>query len=581
MSNPNSQESTTLVTKSEAIVDRPVEDEYVESDCSDEYYMESEDMVGYDDGWDEASGDITKKFNQMREQARQAMAHATKAGSTTTTAGASTDATTSSGAVIAAAKTKKIGGKLAELNKYASRIHLDDGSKMNVPTSVVNDIKMSSKKAQGNSSTPQKDKSDRATTEQVLDPRTRMILLKMLNQGTIYEVNGCISTGKEANVYHAVTEDGEHRAIKIYKTSILIFKDRDRYVSGEYRFRHGYSRHNPRKMVRLWAEKELRNLKRLHSAGIPCPEPLVLRQHVLVMRFLGSQDGWAYPRLKDAQISMQKFGKLYWQLVRDMRVMYQVCHLVHADLSEYNILYHSGVLYIIDVSQSVEHDHPYALDFLRHDCNNVTEYFRRREVQVMSLRQLFDFITDPNTGTSTDEIDAELEKINKNLIALSPEELEKQKIDDQVFRQSYIPRSLDEVIDYERDADKLTRGEDEDILYTRMIGLRIKSDADKNTAQNGDYSDDDDEDDSDFDSDSGPDNSAEDDDSDGDSNSESESSFAEKDHAPKGKRFEDRKAKKERKQAVKEAKREKRKTKMPKAVKKRKEKATSGKKSKK
>ena len=27
-----------------------------------------------------------------------------------------------------------------------------------------------------------------------------------------------------------------------------------------------------------------------------------------------------------------------------------------------------GVLYIIDVSQSVEHDHPFALDFLRFDC---------------------------------------------------------------------------------------------------------------------------------------------------------------------------------------------------------------------
>ncbi len=28
------------------------------------------------------------------------------------------------------------------------------------------------------------------------------------------------------------------------------------------RFRHGYCKHNPRKMVRTWAEKEFRNLSR-------------------------------------------------------------------------------------------------------------------------------------------------------------------------------------------------------------------------------------------------------------------------------------------------------------------------------
>lgn len=43
----------------------------------------------------------------------------------------------------------------------------------------------------------QKDKSDRATNEQVLDPRTRIILFKMIGRGLIHEVNGCVSTGKE------------------------------------------------------------------------------------------------------------------------------------------------------------------------------------------------------------------------------------------------------------------------------------------------------------------------------------------------------------------------------------------------
>lgn len=109
-----------------------------------------------------------------------------------------------------------------------------------------------------------KDKADRATVEQVLDERTRKILLKFLNNETVHEINGCLSTGKEANVYHSINNvTKKEYAIKIYKTSILVFKDRDRYVSGEFRFRRGYCASNPRKMVAKWAEKEFRNLKRI------------------------------------------------------------------------------------------------------------------------------------------------------------------------------------------------------------------------------------------------------------------------------------------------------------------------------
>jgi RIO kinase 1 len=94
------------------------------------------------------------------------------------------------------------------------------------------------------------DKQERATVEQVIDPKTRILLFKLINNGFISEIFGCMSTGKEANVYHASRtlpaseesskESVQRLAIKIYKTSILVFKDRDRYVSGEYRFRHGY-----------------------------------------------------------------------------------------------------------------------------------------------------------------------------------------------------------------------------------------------------------------------------------------------------------------------------------------------------
>uniref|UniRef100_A0A8D2HYJ2 Serine/threonine-protein kinase RIO1 n=1 Tax=Urocitellus parryii TaxID=9999 RepID=A0A8D2HYJ2_UROPR len=277
------------------------------------------------------------------------------------------------------------------LRKFENKINLD---KLNVTDSVINKVTEKSRQKEADMYRI-KDKADRATVEQVLDPRTRMILFKMLTRGIISEINGCISTGKEANVYHASTINGESRAIKIYKTSILVFKDRDKYVSGEFRFRRGYCKGNPRKMVKTWAEKEMRNLIRLNTAEIPCPEPIMLRSHVLVMGFIGKDDMPA-PLLKNVQLSESKARELYLQVIQHMRRMYQDARLVHADLSEFNMLYHGGDVYIIDVSQSVEHDHPHALEFLRKDCANVNDFFLKHAVAIMTVRELFEFITDPS-----------------------------------------------------------------------------------------------------------------------------------------------------------------------------------------
>lgn len=208
-----------------------------------------------------------------------------------------------------------------------------------------------------------KDKADRATVENVLDPRTRAIIFKFLRNDTISVVNGCISTGKEANVYHCSTKDPNvHVALKIYKTSILVFKDRTSYTLGEFRFRRGYKGKNPRKMVTAWAEKEVRNLNRIYNTGkIFCPKPIMQKNNCLLMSFIGDGETPA-PRLKDAYgLSVKTWGKLYLQTMKFVRIMFQECRLVHADLSEYNMLYFNENVYIIDVSQSVEHDHPNAL----------------------------------------------------------------------------------------------------------------------------------------------------------------------------------------------------------------------------
>ncbi|PAV67176.1 hypothetical protein WR25_25016 [Diploscapter pachys] len=300
-----------------------------------------------------------------------------------------------------------------------------------------------------------KDRADRATVEQVLDPRTRLVLFKLLQRNTLSTVNGCISTGKEANVYYATSELHGNLAIKIYKTSILTFKDRERYVTGEFRYRNGYCKSNPRKMVALWAEKELRNLMRMHEAGLPVPKPLLLKGHVLLMDFIG-REGWPAPRLKNAELTSEKAESCYLQIVQNMRTLYRDCRLVHADLSEYNILYFEDKLYIIDVSQSVEHDHPHALEFLRIDCNNINKYFRELGVKVLTVRRLFELIADPLITND------EAAKILENERTASCE-------DDAVFMNAYIPNKLDEMMHFEREHKLRAAGKEPHNPFTNII----------------------------------------------------------------------------------------------------------------
>lgn len=436
--------------------------------------------------------------------------------------------------------------QISALSKHASKIRLD-----NVKGGQEKD----------------KDKADRATSEQVLDQRTRMILLQMINRGVVSEIHGAISTGKEANVYGAVSYpniDGPpvQRAVKVYKTAILSFKDRERYITGEHRFKSGADKGNSRKMVKLWAEKEYRNLRRIHAAGIPCPEPIHLKLHVMVMDFLGDRKGWAFPRLRDAVISGddsdQVWGALYIQLLGIMRRLYQVCKLVHADLSEYNILYNDKQLYIIDVSQSVEHDHPRSLEFLRMDIKNTGDFFRKQGVDTLTDRTIFDFVTAPE-GVVEEPIMAEaIEKLYEARSPVSNREdaIAQQEVDNEVFRNQYIPQTLEQVYDIEKDAQKIGAGEGDQLVYRNLLADQAVLPKDYTSPGEGSVEDgvasseDESDDGAALDSD----------------NSEDESNFSK--GTPRGKRFEDKEEKKQHKQAVKEAKREKRKEKMPKHIKK-------------
>jgi RIO kinase 1 len=467
--------------------------------------------------------DLTKSYNRQRRLNQEVMADSPrsqypKANPQKPSANTSID----------------VDDQLTSLSRHAGKLRLDD-------------------KHLGSGHGRGADKSDRATNEQVLDPRTRMILLQMINRDIVSEVNGVISTGKEANVYHALSSspDGDspdmHRAIKVYKTSILVFKDREKYVAGEHRFRHGYNKSNNRAMVKVWAEKEMRNLKRIYACGIPCPEPVYLRLHVLAMSFVGDSKGTAAPRLKDVEFvdsdSQARWRKVYIEILSYMKTMYQDCKLVHADLSEYNILYHQDKPWIIDVSQSVEHDHPRSLDFLRMDIKNINDFFKRKDVGVLPDRRLYEYImthgADLKMSTLYSEIDTTM--------AERREEVD--EVDNEVFHKQYIPRTLDQVYDAERDSKQIQETGRDALVYKDLLATPAQqAEDDKESASQ------------ESDDGEGVSISGSDDDSDDESRFEK--------GTPRGKRFQDKEEKKKHKEQIKEEKREKRKDKMPKHVKK-------------
>lgn len=216
-----------------------------------------------------------------------------------------------------------------------------------------------------------KDANDFKVREDVFDDVTLLALYKLVTKKWITALGGSISTGKEANVFLGDRGDASI-AIKIYRIRTANFTTMSTYIIGDRRFSN--VKKSRKELIFTWTKKEFSNLVRAREAGLPVPEPLVWDRNILIMSFIG-ENGQPYPQLRNAEIDDPQ--ETYTQILNYIDILYNKAELIHADLSEFNILY-GDQLYLIDMGQSVTRDHPRAFQFLMRDIKNVNRYFKNR-----------------------------------------------------------------------------------------------------------------------------------------------------------------------------------------------------------
>jgi len=212
----------------------------------------------------------------------------------------------------------------------------------------------------------------------VFDRKTMMLLYDFLNKGIISSVDYPISTGKEADVFRATTgprftKEGEFTAVKIFRIETANFIHMQDYLFNDPRFEH--VRHNKRRIIDAWCQKEFKNLEICAKAKVPAPKPFVFNKNVLLMEFIGEA---GVPDTTLKQLRSEAPAEDCEVILGYVRKLYRA-GLVHADLSEFNILMHgypNAVPYLIDVGQGVLLGHPKAEEFLQRDIMNVLRYFK-------------------------------------------------------------------------------------------------------------------------------------------------------------------------------------------------------------
>ncbi len=219
---------------------------------------------------------------------------------------------------------------------------------------------------------------DKRVGSEVFDRITLKTLYKLSNQGYIHLLNGAISTGKEANVFKGADENGNIVAVKIYRVTTSDFKKMQYYIQGDPRFNIRSS--NKRQLINNWVLKEFKNLNRASEAGVRVPKPIVAKNNVLVMEFIGDENGIPARLMRQSNISNPEY--VANKIIDYVKKLYKDAEIVHGDLSGFNILIEDDEPVIIDLSQGMVVDHPMARELLNRDIDNLIKDFKKMGIEI-------------------------------------------------------------------------------------------------------------------------------------------------------------------------------------------------------
>jgi len=191
-----------------------------------------------------------------------------------------------------------------------------------------------------------------------------------------------LGVGKEADVYDALTPNGERVAVKFHRLGRISFRQTRRlrdYVGNRRHISWLYQ-------SRLAAEKEFRALKLVYPHGVSAPKPVSQNRHVVVMGMIEGAELVEF-------IEIPKPKKVLDEILFNVKKAYLEAGVIHADLSEFNIIlkpdYH---ILIIDWPQYVRLDHPNADFLLERDVRNVLRFFKRKFRVEMKLEDALRFV---------------------------------------------------------------------------------------------------------------------------------------------------------------------------------------------
>lgn len=126
----------------------------------------------------------------------------------------------------------------------------------------------------------------------------------------------------------------------------------------------------------LWVDHEFETLSALHYAGADVPEVFAASEGAILMEYVGGEDGPA-PQLQHATLARDEaedaLDRLLWNVE-----CWLAHHVVHGDLSAFNILWDGHRPVAIDFPQAVDPRFaPAARRLLGRDLRNVAAHFRR------------------------------------------------------------------------------------------------------------------------------------------------------------------------------------------------------------